>query len=191
MQDAESKKPDVIPGTDLPAQEVADAIRKRGAKSASIEATTTATPTEIKGMINNVLYWYKREPVKSDDECAERLDEFFQHIGNTGEIPTVEKMCLALGVHRQTVWQWKTGQGCSATRTYMIKRAYDIMAALDAELVSKGKIPQVTYIFRAKNFFEMSDQTQLILTPTSPLDNLDTDNARRKYTEALPETTAE
>ena len=191
MQNKENTAQDKIPGTNLPAQDVVNAVRKRGSKLPSIEANTTATPTEIKGMINNVLYWYDKKPVKTDDECADRLNEFFQHIGQTGEIPTVEKMCLALGVHRQTVWQWKTGQGCSATRTYIIKKAYDIMAALDAELVSKGKIPQVTYIFRAKNFFEMSDQTQLILTPTSPLDTLDTDQARRKYSEALPESTTD
>lgn len=187
MKDTKPEAQDTIPGTDLPARNVADAVRKRGAKSASVEANLTATPSEVKGMINNVLFWYDKKPVKTDDECAERLNEFFQRISDTGEIPTVEKMCLALGVHRQTVWQWKTGQGCTTTRTYIIKKAYDIMAALDAELVSKGKIPQVTYIFRAKNFFEMSDQTQLIVTPTTPLENMDPDGARKKYMEALPE----
>ena len=51
----------------------------------------------------------------------------------------------------------------------MIKKAKEILAGMDAELVSTGKIPQVTYIFRAKNFFGMRDQTDLVVTPNNPL----------------------
>ena len=51
----------------------------------------------------------------------------------------------------------------------MIKRAKEILAAMDAELVSRNKIPQVTYIFRAKNFFGMKDQTDVLVTPNNPV----------------------
>lgn len=145
------------------------AAKKRGSKSASIEATTTATNEEIKQIMTNVLYWYPREIVKTDEECAERLNEFFKRLNDTGEIPTVEKMALALGTVRETVWKWENGQGCSLARSHMIKKAKEILAALDAELVSKGKIPQITYIFRAKNFFGLSDKQELVLTPNQPL----------------------
>lgn len=174
-----------IPGTDLPVSNVADTIRKHPRPTSSIENTTTASPTEISGIIGNVLYWYKYPQVQSDDECADRLYEFFQHIKDTGEIPTVEKMCLALGIHRQTAWRWKNGEGCSAERSYMIKKAYDIMAALDAELVSRNKIPQVTYIFRSKNYYEMSDQTQIVVTPNVPFKEGNLSDVN-KIVEALP-----
>ena len=143
-------------------------LKKRGSKSASIEATSTATKDEIKSMVGNVLYWYKRDLVKTDEECAERLNEFFDRINETGEIPTVEKMCLALGTVRQTVWDWENGSKGTA-RADMIKKAKEILAGIDAELVSRGKIPQVTYIFRAKNFFGLVDQSQVVLTPSSPI----------------------
>ena len=160
---------------------------KRGSKSASVEATTTATNEEVKKIMSNVLYWYNRQIVKSDEECAERLNEFFQRMNETGEIPTVEKMCLALGTVRQVVWQWENGQGCSAARADMIKRAKEILAGLDAELVSSGKIPQVTYIFRAKNFFGMRDQTDLVVTPNNPLgDQQNAQEIAQKYAE-LPQ----
>lgn len=184
-----SESADVIAGTSLRTDEVTAAIRKRGSKSASIEANNTATPSEISEMIGNVLYWYHKTPVKSDDECADRLTEYFRHVASTGEIPTVEKMCLSLGVARETVWRWKTGQGCSVTRRNMIKKAYDIMGALDAELVSRNKIPQVTYIFRAKNFYDLADQQQIVVTPNDPLAGMDAETARKRYAEALPEDT--
>ena len=155
-------------------------IRKRGSKSASVEDTTTATKPEIQTMIRNVIYYKNAKPVETDDECAERLDLFFEHMADTGELPTVEKMCLALGVPRQRVWEWEQGRK-GERRSDMIKKAKEILAAIDAELVSSGKIPQVTYIFRAKNFFGMTDQTQVILTPNNPYQSASEDELKQKY----------
>ena len=137
---------------------------KKAAKMSSLEATSSASADDIKQIVSNSLYWYKRELVKTDEECAERLNEYFQRIVDTGEIPTVEKMCLALGTVRQTLWDWEQGKRGTA-RADIIKKAKEILASLDAELVSRGKIPQITYIFRAKNFFGMQDKQEYILTP--------------------------
>lgn len=163
---------------------------KRGSKSASVEATTTASKPELKTMIGNVLYWYKREIVHTDEECAERLNEFFHHVGETGEIPTVEKMCLALGTVRQVVWEWENGSKGHA-RADMIKKAKEILAALDAELVSNNKLPVVSYIFRAKNFYALSDKTEITLTPNTPLQNMDAKDAQKKIIDAIPADTSE
>ena len=51
----------------------------------------------------------------------------------------------------------------------MIKKAKEILAGIDAKLVSQGKIPQITYIFRAKNFFGLSDKQEIVVTPNQPL----------------------
>lgn len=160
-----------MPDKELISTETAEQIvkRKRGSKSASVEATTTAGSDEIKQILRNTLYWYKRDIVKSDEECAERLNEFFEHCAETGELPTVEKMCLALGTDRATVWEWQTKGVHGAGRANMIKQAKAMMAAMDAELVQRNKIPQVTYIFRAKNFYGMRDQTDVVVSPSNPV----------------------
>ena len=82
-------------------------VQKRGSKSASVEKTTTATKQEISQILNNSLYWRNRPKVHTDEECADRLNDFFTHCAETGEIPTVEKMCLALGHTRMSVWNWE------------------------------------------------------------------------------------
>lgn len=145
-----------------------DAKRKRGSKSASIAATTTAKSEEISETIQESFQFFNRVIVKTDEECAERLNEYFNLCVSTGQIPTVEDMCLCLGTVRRTVWDWEQGTQGSA-RANMIKRAKEILAGIDAKLVSKGKIPQITYIFRAKNFFGMQDKTEFVLTPNKPL----------------------
>jgi hypothetical protein len=139
-----------------------------GSKSASIAHNTTATPSEISQIVSNALYWYKREMVRSDEECADRLNEYFKRIVDNEEIPTVEKMCLALGTVRSVVWEWEQGS-LGPVRANMIKKAKEISAALDAELVSKGKIPQVVYIFRAKNFFGMRDEQDISVRNATPM----------------------
>ena len=161
--------------------------KKCGAKSASIEINNTATSEEISQILRNSLYWFNRDIVKTDEECAERLNEFFGRLAETGEIPTVEKMCLALGTVRQTVFDWEHNCTKGRVRADMIKKAKEILAAMDAELVSKGKIPQVTYIFRAKNFFGMQDQQELVLTPNNKLgDEVNEQEIVDKYKKSLP-----
>lgn len=155
--------------------------KKRGSKSASIEKTTTATKEEIKNILSNSLYWKGRPKVHTDEECADRLNEFFTHCAETGEIPTVEKMCLALGYTRMSLWYWEQGTQGEA-RKEMIQMAKEILASIDAELVSRGKIPQITYIFRAKNFFGLSDKTEVVVTPNNPFEsNMTSDELREKY----------
>jgi len=160
-------------------------VKKRGSKPASIEVNNTATKPEMQDIIRNVIYYQNMPAVQSDQECAERLEEFFTHMAETGELPTVEKMCLALGTSRQRVWEWEQGNK-GERRADIIKKAKEILAAIDAELVSTGKIPQVTYIFRAKNFFGMTDQTQVVLTPNNPMQDLDAEQARKRLIDAIP-----
>ena len=136
---------------------------RNGAATASIEKNTTARPEEIAQAVKNAFQYFHREKVKTDEECAERIDAYFRDCYEQQMIPTVENLSLALGTVRQVVWEWENGLHCSKTRSDMIKKAKQILASIDAELVSSGKIPQVVYIFRAKNFYQMSDQQEITI----------------------------
>lgn len=144
-------------------------VRKRGSKSASIEVNNSAKREEISQIIHETYRFFNLPIVQTDEECAERLNWYFTLCNEEGQLPTVEDMCLALGTTRTTVWRWENGQQCSSVRSDMIKKAKEILAGIDAKLVSQGKIPQITYIFRAKNFFGLSDKQELVLTPNQPL----------------------
>lgn len=136
---------------------------RNGTGTASIEKNTTARPEEIARAIQNAFQYFHRDIVKSDEECAERINGYFRDCHEQQMIPTVENLSLALGTVRQVLWQWENGQGCSRARADMVKKAKQILASIDAELVSSGKIPQVVYIFRAKNFYQMSDQQEITI----------------------------
>ena len=158
----------------LPAQK-----RKRGGKTASILDNTTARPADISRAIHNSFQYFNRQCVKTDEECAERINGYFKDCFEQQMLPTIENMSLALGTVRQVLWQWENGKGCSKARTDMIKKAKQILAAIDAELVSAGKIPQVVYIFRAKNFWDMSDQQEITINANAGQDERSVDDVRR------------
>lgn len=163
-------KPPIDPDT-LNDDEIRSLVQKRknAERLKSNVAPNDSSVEEMRAMMKSILRWYGKPLVRTDEECAERLNEFFKVITENGELPTVEKMCLALGADRQTVWNWETGISGTPVRSAMIKQAKSMLAALDAEMVSKGKIPVVSYIFRSKNFYGMRDQTDVVVTPNNPL----------------------
>lgn len=162
--------------------------RTRGSKSASVTANLHAKPDEIRRIITESLQFVpdfnavaERRGRMTDEECGERLNAYFQLAAQTGQIPTVEDMCLALGVTRQTVHRWEHGE-LGQRRSDMIKQAKELLAAIDGKLVQENKIPQVTYIFRSKNYYGLKDQQDVIITPNNPLgEQKDVEELRKKY----------
>lgn len=103
--------------------------------------------------------------VKSTEEAVERTQAYFQRCASKGIKPTWEEYALALGVHRQTLWCWVNGLRRGAVDPEVVIRAKDFIAAYDARMVSDGKLNPVTYIFRAKNYYDMKDTQDVVVTP--------------------------
>ena len=164
--------------------------RKRGSQSASIERNYLGDKKDIGQIVWNSARYLHRKPVKTDDECAQRLDEFFKENCSMNSIPSVEKMALALGVTRFTVLEWATGKAPTIGISHMIKQAKGMLAAIDAELVASRRIPEITYIFRSKNYYGMVDKQEVVVKPTQELGEItDPEEIRAKYLAQLPETT--
>lgn len=159
----------------------------RGGTQNFPNAQVNESPDDARRILSEVVAWTKMPKVQSDEECEERIEYFFEKCAQNGERPTVEKMCLALGTYRDQVWDWENGRGCSAARRDVIKRAKAVLAAYDAGLAITGKINPVPYIFRAKNFYGMKDEQEVVLTPNNPLGGAQDENEIAKKYAALPE----
>ena len=144
-------------------------LRGRGGTQNFPSVIAGAKSEDISRCLRNCMMFYDLPIVKSDDECRQRLYDFFDTCEKTGQLPTVEKMVMALGTVKQVVWQWEQGQGCSQRRADFIKKAKEFIASFESEMVTEGKINPVVYIFRAKNYFGMKDQQDVVLKPESPL----------------------
>ena len=163
-------------------------LRGRGGTANFPSVISGAKSEDISRCLRNCLTFYDLPIVKSDEECRERLYWFFDKCEKTGQLPTVEKMVMALGTIKQTVWNWEQGKGCSQTRMDMIKKAKGFIAGFESEMVTEGKINPVVYIFRAKNYFGMKDQQDVVLKPESPLgDKVDPERLQSTIVQELPE----
>ena len=144
-----------------------------------------------KAIENNLVFFNAgvMKRVRSDEELCERLNWFFSECARTQQVPNVEKMANALGYHRSTLSDWESGynHGFSSRTGLIIKQAKQILASIDAELAAEGKTQPVVYMFRAKNFYGMRDQQDVVVTPNvGAIDAADAATIDAKYAE-LPE----
>lgn len=144
-----------------------------------------------KAVENNLVFFNKGilEPVKSDEQLCERMNWFFMECSRTQQIPNIEKLSNAIGIHRATLLRWATGElaGFSPITKNIASQAKQILASIDAELAQEGKSQPVVYMFRAKNFYEMKDQQDVVVTPnTGGIEQADIAAIEAKYAE-LPE----
>ena len=163
-------------------------LRGRGGTANFPSVISGAKSEDISRCLRNCLTFYDMPLVKSDEECRERLYWFFDTCEKTGQLPTVEKMVMALGTIRQTAWDWEQQKGCSQRRADMIKKAKGFIASFESEMVTEGKINPVVYIFRAKNYFGMKDQQDVVVRPESPLgDTVDRARLEATIVQELPD----
>ena len=156
---------------------------KSGGKTAAL--VPDVKEGEISEIVGNVVKWFGRSAIKTDEEFLRRTEDFFQVCQDNDELPTIEKLCVSLGITRETLWNWGKGT-MGAYRQQIVAQIKETMAAIDAELVSRNKIPQVVYIFRSKNFYNMRDEQQYTFTPTNVLgDEAQKDEIAQKYREAI------
>ena len=54
------------------------------------------------------------------------------------------------------------------------------------QLMQNGKLNPVTAIFLLKNNHGFRDQQDVVITPNSPLDQMDAESARKRLMDAMP-----
>lgn len=146
--------------------------------------TTEEDRMLVSKLLTEAIYEYKQPRVKSDEELAERLDDYFVRCAKNGQIPTVEEMCLSTGYSYWTCYDWETGKnkGFSSETSKIIKKAKEMLKTFDAKLVVSGKLNFLAYCFRAKNYYGMSDKTEYILTPNNnSADDYNAEDIRKRY----------
>lgn len=129
-------------------------------------------PEAVQAAMANATRWralgINHRP-RTNQEILDRIDYYFEQCIVDAIRPTIETMSLALGYSRISIWSWKNGVKCDSQRQQIIQAAYDTIAAFDADMVSNGQLNPIVYIFRSKNFYDMKDQTDLVVRPDNPL----------------------
>lgn len=125
-------------------------------------------------------------------QVEERINWYFVHCADNDMKPTVNGMCNALGIHRDSLFAWRTGEYRANTHQAIIVRAHRVLEELWEDYMMNGKINPVSGIFLGKNLFgSYSDKQELVLTPNaSGLSSADPATIEAKYAE-LPDVDGE
>ena len=152
----------------------------KGGVNMDLKNNTNLKKNEISRIIGESIQYYSRKEPRTNEEISQGIEDYFYQCMEVGQLPTVEDLSLSLGVTRMTIWNWETGK--DPERRRLILRAKEHIAAIDAKLVLENKIPQVAYIFRAKNYFGMKDQQDVTIAPYNPLgEPVDIEALKQKY----------
>lgn len=125
-------------------------------------------------------------------QVEERINWYFVHCAEDDMKPSVNGLCNALGIHRDTLHTWRTGEYRSDSHQAVVLRAYRLLEELWEDYMQNGKINPVSGIFLAKNMFVgYSDKQEVVLTPNqSQLSSVDVETIEAKYAE-LPDVDGE
>ena len=167
--------------------------KRRGGNHHPIQSRAGLIQTEedrqfVSTLLHEVLIEYKQTKVRSDEELQNRLNDYFQRCADTGQIPTVEELCMSTGYSGAMIWDIEAGRkkGFSSETADIIKKAKEFIKTFDAKLVVTGKMNFLAYCFRAKNYYGMSDKNEYVITPNtqSESDYSAEDIARRYGTDS-------
>ena len=139
----------------------------------------------ISKLLTEALDAYNQTKVKSDEELAERWNQYFRMCAETGQIPTVEEMAMYSGYTQATVWDWEMGrrQGFSSQTAEIVKKAKEYLKMFDAKLVISGKENPIVYFFRAKNYYGMQDKQELVIAPQNGEQEMSAEDIAKRYLE--------
>ena len=118
----------------------------------------------ISRLMTETLQSYVKPRVRNDAELEERFVEFYKECAEYGKIPTLEELFLSTGYSLSYMKMIMTGErkGFSHESKNIIIRAKEFLRTFDAKLVVTGELNPIIYIFRAKNFYSMKDQQDVV-----------------------------
>ena len=136
------------------------------------KGTTTTLINEFAEFISATNIW-DQEEVTTDEETETRINEYFNLCVSKGEMPLFETLCLYLGVSDDVGKKWADGEGVSGKRRKLMQKALTRLKSIEAKAVFAGKIRDVPYIWRSKQYFGYREpDSKLTLDLPNPLKEL-------------------
>ena len=113
---------------------------------------------------------YNQQVFKSYDECRNDVEDYFKLCDTYNIIPTIASMSLYLGITRETLYTIANNPKiyeCS----YIVKTAIATCQAYHENAFMSNEISPVAFIFYAKNYYNMKDQTDVRFNQDNITDN--------------------
>ena len=155
----------------------------------SLENPEYSTPGDNSRFLVHAMATMNLPKINRNDpkQVEDRINWYLNHCLENDMKPTVTGFCNALGICRQTLWNWRTGAFRAGTHEEIICKAYDLLEEMWENYMMNGKINPVAGIFLGKNMFGYQDKQEYVLTPNqNQVEAVDAATIEAKYAE-LPD----
>lgn len=123
------------------------------------------------------------------DQVRERIDQYFEFCIQNDCRPHVEGLALAVGVTRQTLWNWRNS---GKKRGQIVDQAVQLICSLTESWGITGKLNPACFCFVMKNHFGWKDNITVEAVPANYHDvELSPEEIEMKIAEDIPEDTAD
>lgn len=179
------------PQTELSSEQVQDIVKKRKRNRPDLDkfGEENTEPGDNARYLRHALVSWNLPAIDISDpkQVEQRITDYFQYCIDNDRKPNIKGLGNWLGVSDETVMNWRKGVYREDTHLGLIKKAIDVLQELWWDYGQNGKSNPASWIFIGKNAFGMRDETQVTIAPSTPLDNLDSSEARKRLTEAIPD----
>lgn len=134
----------------------------------------------------NTQWMDRKVPLDNREAVEDRIKEYFAACIQYGQRPGVSGLCAALGISRQTWWNW--GAGMRRDYKELVESTKIVLEANWEQMTLQGKLNPVSSIFIAKNYFGLRDTSEVSISSSTRRDDIlgevkDAELLQKKYLE--------
>lgn len=107
--------------------------------------------------------------ISDEKQVEQRIYDYFQFCLDHDRKPNMVGMANWLGINRDTLATWKTGEYRGGSHSEVIRKAVNILEEIWVDYMQNGKANPASLIFLGKNMFGYKDQADIVVTPAQPL----------------------
>ena len=145
--------------------------------------------------IRYALYPFTLPSIDISDpkQVEQRISEYFAFCIEHNEFPSIAGLSNWLGIHRDTLHSWKTGEMRKNTHQQIIQRAYAAIEEIIVTMMLEKKLTPGCGIFFLKAMFGYKDKFDIGLETAAavkrnPYDTItDTELAKKYLLESIPD----
>ena len=152
-----------------------------------LTAMEHAEPGDNARYIRYALASWDLPPIDISDpeQVKNRILEYFRFCADNDRKPQIIGMANWLGVHRDTLNEWKRGIVRSGSHSDIIQKAMALLEEQWIEYMQNGKINPAAGIFLAKNWYGYKDTQDVVVTPQAPYESGSPEDVAKKYVEGM------
>lgn len=123
--------------------------------------------------------------ISDPQQVRDRLTQYFDYCAQNDRKPQIVGMANWLGVHRDTLNEWKRGIRRKDTHNDIVQKALAMLEEMWADYMQNGKINPASGIFLAKNWFGYKDVQDVVVTPQSPYESGSAEEVAQRYIDGM------